>query len=107
MKRIIYAGTSRINALRIIAKTLAEDSNFEDCEISVNKDHNCVDVVFPDGTMSQTYAKESDSYESTRYDYKYVGEGKGEYIRITKSINRKSWDPEPGIIKHVDYVTKN
>ena len=95
-----------MNALRSIAETLIKDPSFKDCEVSVNKDHNCVDVIFPDGTMSQTYAKEGNPYQSTTYDYKYVGKGNGDYVRVSRSVDRRSWESEPGITKYVNRIVK-
>lgn len=107
MKRYIRSDKklSLSDALREIAKSLSEDPDFKDCEISVNKDHNCVDIVIAEDHMYQVYPKKGDKYESYGYRYVYVGPNKGDYERKKYKRTRNSWVAEPELEKHVNNIT--
>lgn len=110
MKRYIRSShTSRSAALRALAQQLADDPEYTECEISVNADHNCVDIIFPDDTMYQVYPEETDPYDSYGYKYVYVGPNKGDYIKQKYKRTRRDWKPHPYLIKEVSrrtYPTK-
>ena len=104
MKRVIAGTLSRSHALDKIAKSLSEDTQFEGCEVVVNKDHNCVDIFFPDGTMNQVYPKSDTAYPCKRARYVYVGPNMGDYCKQYYNTHRRAWIAEPDIIKHVDHI---
>lgn len=100
------SGLSRSEALRRIANKLKNDTDFKDCEVTVNSEHNCVDVIFPEGDMKQVYPKEGDPYDSSGYKYVYVGPNNGDYAKQKYPRKRRQWKDEPGLEKHVDNVAK-
>lgn len=101
---ITAAQVSRIEALRRIARMLQADENYADCKIEVNNAHKCVDVYLPDGMMYQIYPNRAEPKSTNRYYYEYVGEGKGDYIRKSKTGTRNYYEDNIDMRKHVDEV---
>lgn len=99
------ASLSRSEALRRIANKLKNDPDFKDCEVTVNSEHNCVDVTFPKGDMNQVYPKEGTPYNSSGYKFVYVGPNNGDYVKQKYTRKRRQWKDEPGLEKHVDRMT--
>lgn len=96
MKRYIKASKpSYLDRLRELKKNAEEFGEFpEGTVIEINNARKCLDIILPDGSGWQGYPVEGDPIDSFGYRYKYVGENKGDYVRIKYPRTRKTWKDE-------------
>lgn len=91
----------RIDALKRLQSKL--ESEGVNCKI--HKDHNCLDVFDESGLLvRQIYPRENGTKEVTRSYYEYVGPMKGDYKRLTRTVNQRQYTDADPYMKFIAYT---
>lgn len=71
----------------------------------INKKHHCLDILDENGLVSrQVYAKEDGTVPSSRVYYQFVGQGNGDYRRLSRQVNETRYTDNDPYMKFVSYT---
>lgn len=74
---------------------------------AINKEHKYIDVFKNNKLYAQVYTnyqRHSKPYNAARF--KYVGPGKGDYVKETKKTARPLYDADDFYIKYIDFTSR-
>lgn len=96
MKKYIRSDNfkSKRSALQSVLNQLSSFKEAEGYDLQLNNQDGCIDIFDPNGVLFSRVFVDSDAtakIQRTNNEYQYVGEGNGDYIKISGTKSQKTF----------------
>ena len=105
MKIYIRSSSSKAYRHYVAMQKLKKQLESEGVVCKINKDHNCIDIFDENNFLvKQMYPKETEGVPRERFYYEKVGEGKGDYRRLSRVVTERRYQDIDPYVKFISYT---